>query len=163
MTAATSSARAPGSSAPATLDDLWEEVIGQPELVDALRAAAESPVHAYLLVGPEGSGRRAAAAAFAAELLVRSAAETAGGSLEAIQLGNGHCRSIEAKPNGAPAREHGRERAAGADPVDGRLQADVIHQVLWYGCSLGPGAGPLHAVLDAINRRQNTCRPSRRP
>jgi DNA polymerase-3 subunit delta' len=49
--------------------DLWSEVIGQPDAVDQLRAAAVSPVHAYLIVGPEGSGKRAAARAFAADLL----------------------------------------------------------------------------------------------
>lgn len=49
--------------------DLWSEVVGQPIAVEHLRAAARSPVHAYLLVGPEGSGKRAAARAFAAELL----------------------------------------------------------------------------------------------
>lgn len=73
MTAAASTT----TQGPATLDDLWDEVVGQPELVQSLRSAATSPVHAYLLVGPEGSGRRAAASAFAAELLVRSAMEGA--------------------------------------------------------------------------------------
>lgn len=52
-----------------TLDELWDEVVGQDVAVHQLRAAARSPVHAYLLAGPEGSGRRAAARAFAAELL----------------------------------------------------------------------------------------------
>jgi DNA polymerase-3 subunit delta' len=37
--------------------------------VAQLRAAARSPVHAYLLVGPPGSGKRPAARAFAAALL----------------------------------------------------------------------------------------------
>jgi len=49
--------------------DLWAEVVGQPVAVAELRAAARSPVHAYLLVGPRGSGKRALARAFAAALL----------------------------------------------------------------------------------------------
>lgn len=49
--------------------DLWADVVGQQEAVRQLRSAAQRPVHAYLLVGPEGSGKRAAARAFAAELL----------------------------------------------------------------------------------------------
>lgn len=49
--------------------DLWGQVVGQDGAVAQLRAAARNPVHAYLLVGPEGSGKRAAAHAFAAELL----------------------------------------------------------------------------------------------
>jgi DNA polymerase III subunit delta' len=56
-----------GSEHPAA--DLFAEVVGQPAALAALRAAAPRPVHAYLLVGPPGSGRRAAARAFAAALL----------------------------------------------------------------------------------------------
>ena len=55
---------------PAAVDDPWSPVVGQPRAVAALAAAVESPVHAYLLVGPPGSGKRAAAAAFAGELIV---------------------------------------------------------------------------------------------
>lgn len=49
--------------------DLWGDVVGQPAAVAELRAAVPSPVHAYLLVGPRGSGKRALARAFAAALL----------------------------------------------------------------------------------------------
>ena len=52
-------------------------MVGQPTAVSALGAAVEAPVHAYLLVGPGGTGRRAAAAAFAGELIV-AADERAG-------------------------------------------------------------------------------------
>ncbi len=48
---------------------LFADVIGQESAVSALRAAAVRPVHAYLLVGPPGSGKRAAAVSFAASLL----------------------------------------------------------------------------------------------
>ena len=49
--------------------DVWRDVIGQDAAVAQLAAAAVHPVHAYLLVGPAGSGKRAAARAFAALLL----------------------------------------------------------------------------------------------
>ena len=57
---------------PETVDpvDPWSEVVGQSRAVAALTAAVVSPVHAYLLVGPPGAGKRAAAAAFAGELIV---------------------------------------------------------------------------------------------
>jgi DNA polymerase III subunit delta' len=42
---------------------------GQPAAARALRAAAARPVHAYLLVGPPGTGKLAAAKAFAATLV----------------------------------------------------------------------------------------------
>jgi DNA polymerase-3 subunit delta' len=49
--------------------DVWADVVGQDRAVAQLAAAAANPVHAYLLVGPPGSGKRAAARAFAALLL----------------------------------------------------------------------------------------------
>ena len=49
----------------------------QPRARRALEAALGSPAHAYLFCGPRGSGKRAAARAFAAELL--AAAATADG------------------------------------------------------------------------------------
>lgn len=50
----------------------WAEVVGQDDAVALLRAAAGGdPVHAWLFVGPRGSGKQAAARAFAADLLAR--------------------------------------------------------------------------------------------
>jgi DNA polymerase-3 subunit delta' len=51
------------------LADPWDEVVGQPVAVAQLQAAVRQPVHAFLLVGPRGSGKRAAARAFAGDLL----------------------------------------------------------------------------------------------
>jgi DNA polymerase III subunit delta' len=48
---------------------LFAGVVGQPRAVAQLRAAAHRPVHAYLLHGPRGTGKRAAARAFGAALL----------------------------------------------------------------------------------------------
>jgi DNA polymerase-3 subunit delta' len=57
---------------------VWDEVVGQDEAVAALRAAAGSAArpavgmtHAWLFVGPPGSGRSVAARAFAAALQCR--------------------------------------------------------------------------------------------
>src|SRR3954467_10927146 len=55
---------------PQALGDATEN---QPGARAALAAALASPVHAYLLAGPPGSGRRSAARAFAAELLAQDA------------------------------------------------------------------------------------------
>ncbi len=49
--------------------DVFADVIGQDRAVAQLTAAAANAVHAYLLVGPAGAGKRAAARAFAALLL----------------------------------------------------------------------------------------------
>jgi DNA polymerase-3 subunit delta' len=48
---------------------VFDEVVGQEAAVAHLRAAVAAPVHAYLLVGPPGSGKRTAAVALAAALL----------------------------------------------------------------------------------------------
>jgi len=49
--------------------ELFAGVVGQPAAVRALRAAARRPVHAYLFLGPPGSGGQPAARGFAAALL----------------------------------------------------------------------------------------------
>jgi DNA polymerase-3 subunit delta' len=48
---------------------LYGGVVGQERAVSQLQAAAVAPVHAYLLVGPPGVGKRTAAQSFAAALL----------------------------------------------------------------------------------------------
>src|SRR5262245_954568 len=56
-------------TAPARDIDPWRDVVDQAAAIRQLEAAARAPVHAYLLVGPPGSGRRALARGFAAEVL----------------------------------------------------------------------------------------------
>jgi DNA polymerase-3 subunit delta' len=57
---------------------LYTEVPGQARAVAALEAAARRPVHAYLLVGPAGTGKSAAARRFAAALLTSPVASVPG-------------------------------------------------------------------------------------
>ena len=52
-----------------TAGAVFDRLVGQASAVGQLRAAARSPVHAYLLVGPPGGGKRPAARAFASALL----------------------------------------------------------------------------------------------
>ncbi|WP_103561574.1 DNA polymerase III subunit delta' [Actinomadura rubteroloni] len=62
---------------------VWDDVVGQDHVVAGLRRAAEgAPAHAWLFTGPPGSGRSAAARAFAAGL---QCADT--------PRGCGHCAS----------------------------------------------------------------------
>jgi DNA polymerase-3 subunit delta' len=73
-----------GGPAAERLDAAWAAVVGQARPVAVLRSAARRPVHAYLLVGPTGVGTRAAARAFAAEVL--AAAAPPGGEERAVAL-----------------------------------------------------------------------------
>lgn len=57
------------SAAAPEATDGWSAVLGQERAVAVLRAAAPEPLHAYLLVGPRGSGKHAAALAFAGDVL----------------------------------------------------------------------------------------------
>jgi len=57
----------PGLDSAAT--DVWATLEGQPRAAGLLAAAAAQPVHAYLFCGPRGTGKRAAALAFAAALI----------------------------------------------------------------------------------------------
>lgn len=51
------------------MTSVFDDIVGQEAAVAHLRAAVAAPVHAYLLVGPPGSGKRTAAMALAAALL----------------------------------------------------------------------------------------------
>lgn len=59
------------SAVDVSLEDLWDRVPGQGEAVAVLRSSVGSPTHAYLITGPEGSGKSELATAFAASLLAR--------------------------------------------------------------------------------------------
>ena len=51
---------------------VWDSVVGQDHAVNLLKQLVDSPVHGYLLVGPEGCGKEEAARAFAACLITGS-------------------------------------------------------------------------------------------
>ena len=51
------------------MSSVFDDVVGQESAVAHLRAAVAAPLHAYLFVGPPGSGKRTAAFALAAALL----------------------------------------------------------------------------------------------
>ena len=50
------------------VEQAWSTVVGQRDAVRTLRAWSRDPLHAYLFVGPSGTGKRQAARAFAAAI-----------------------------------------------------------------------------------------------
>jgi DNA polymerase-3 subunit delta' len=123
---------APGTSSSDALEAGWAGVVGQPEAVSRLRAAAASPVHAYLFVGPHGSGKRAAARAFAAELL---AAELTGADREravALALAGQHPDLVVVEPEGArisAPQARAIVNQAARSPVEGARQVLVLSEM----------------------------------
>lgn len=72
---------------------VWDEVVGQPDAVEELSAAARDPsamTHAWLFTGPPGSGRSVAARAFAA-------------ALQCPEHGCGHCAACHTVLSGTHA------------------------------------------------------------
>ncbi|MGH9120455.1 MAG: DNA polymerase III subunit delta' [Acidimicrobiales bacterium] len=110
---------------------LFDEVVGQPEAVATLQAALVRPVHAYLFLGPPGSGKAAASRAFAAGLLC--AADASGDPLcDSCRraLGGVHPDVVVVEREGAFIRlDEAVEvvRLAARSPVEGRRKVLILN------------------------------------
>lgn len=109
----------------------WDTVVGQDHAVAQLRAAAANPVHAYLLVGPAGSGKRAAAVAFAGVVLAVDAARRGADPDRALALARAenHPDLAVFEPEGASLRVSDAEaitKAASRSPVEGSRKVLVL-------------------------------------
>ena len=102
--------------------DPWADVVGQDRAVARLQALAERPVHAYLLVGPPGSGKRSLAVAFAAELLAQVAEPDDRARLVRLALAERHPDLVVVERAGATVRVEEAEeliRRAVRTPTEG--------------------------------------------
>ncbi len=112
---------------PAALLDATEH---QPGARAALVAALAEPVHAYMLAGPPGSGKRAAARAFAAELLAAGAPEPEDARRRALADPSPHPDLVWLSPPGTQHLvDEIRQRvitAAAYRPFEGERRAFVI-------------------------------------
>jgi DNA polymerase-3 subunit delta' len=102
----------------------------QPAARAALAAALRSPVHAYLLAGPPGSGKRRSARAFAAELLAASAPDPDDARRRALADPSPHPDLVWLAPRGTQHLvDEVRERvitAAAYRPFEGARRVFVI-------------------------------------
>jgi len=144
-----------GAAAP----ELFAGVVGQDSAVAHLQAAAAAPLHAYLFVGPSGTGTRAAARAFAAALLCREGGCTTCRDCR-LALSGGHPDLEEIEPErtriSAEQARAIRERAALASVEGGRrvIVVDEVETVVEAGPMLlktleEPRAGVVFVLLAA--------------
>jgi DNA polymerase-3 subunit delta' len=130
-------------SAPTVSDispDLFTEVIGQDRAVAQLRAAAMSPVHAYLFVGPPGSGRRVAARAFAAALLAPPGAGRDDRSAH-LALDGHHPDVLEVEREGASISTKQADdiiRAAFLSPLEGERKVLILDEFHLMTAAVAP-------------------------
>lgn len=108
---------------------IWAGVTGQERAVAQLQAAVEGPVHAYLLVGPRGSGKRAAAIAFAAELLAADRPPDDAERTVRLALAEAH-RDLEVVEREGPfitvAQARDIVRRASLSPTEGTRRVMVL-------------------------------------
>jgi DNA polymerase III subunit delta' len=104
----------------------------QPRAAFALTAALTAPGHAYLFRGPRGSGKAAAARAFAAELLAEGVADPDDARRRALLDPSPHPDLVWLRPPGAQHLvEDVREqviRAASLSPAEGSRRVFVIEE-----------------------------------
>lgn len=126
----------------ATELDPWAGIVGQRRAVAQLRSSAAAPVHAYLLVGPSGSGKRALAAAFAGALL-REAGETPADRTRHVQLalGERHPDLVIIEREGASilaAEARSVRDLAARKPIESDRKVLVLDEFHLVSESVGP-------------------------
>ncbi len=107
-------------------------IVGQDVATAQLASAAENPVHAYLFLGPRGSGRAAAALAFAAEVLSTGLDGPAEERTRRLATDGTHPDVITIEAEGAALRVSEAEaitRQASISPVEGSRKVIVVHGV----------------------------------
>jgi len=106
------------------------DVLGQPDTTRRLKLAAEQPVPAYLFLGPDGSGKRSAAAQFAGELFARSRPDDAARHRR-LAVGEQHPDLVIVERAGATiSTEQTREvvRLTALSPVDAGCKVIVLDE-----------------------------------
>ncbi|RBY96130.1 DNA polymerase III subunit delta' [Blastococcus sp. TF02-8] len=119
------------SAVTAPAEGVWAQVIGQPAVVEELRAAVADPAamtHSWLFTGPPGSGRSVAARAFAAALQCPDGGDGTCHECRTVLAGT-HADVHVIVPDGlsiGAAEARGLIRVAGRAPSGGRWQVVLV-------------------------------------
>lgn len=110
------------------MSSVYDEVIGQDRAVEQLRKAAVQPVHAYLFVGPPGTGKLAAARGFAAQLLCPNGGDGTCDVCRRVLAGVHPDVVVVEREGAALSVNHAREisRLAARSPVEGHRKVLVL-------------------------------------
>lgn len=115
-----------------SLDDPWAAVPGQEVAVAQLRAAADEPVHAYLFLGPPGSGKEQAARIFAGEVLAAAAISAEDAARHrSLAATDAHPDVVVVQREGASISVKQAEdiiRMASLKPIEGRRKVLVLDE-----------------------------------
>ncbi|MBI2169219.1 MAG: hypothetical protein HYU28_06920 [Actinobacteria bacterium] len=115
---------------------MWERVEGQERAVELLQRAAASPSHAYLFVGPPGSGVSEAVRCFAAALVCPSG-------------GCGACRSCERALVGR------HPDVTEVDVPEAQVRLEHVHEAVVEPVLLTPVEGPRKVMVVFEAERMN--------
>ena len=113
---------------------VWDDVIGQDDALAVVRASVDDPVHAYLFVGPHGSGKRSLARAFAAALVSAGYEGEDAARQARMVLQRTHSDVSEFEPEGAA------------------LRAEEVDEILRTAMRSSVEGGPKVLVLDGFDR-----------
>ncbi len=110
-------------------ESVWARVVGQPEAVAFLSRAAADPVHAYLFVGPTGSGKLEAARAFAALLVDPSGDPQRRDARLALAGEHPDVREVQ-RVGAAISKEQAEDivHLAALSPVEGRRKVLILDE-----------------------------------
>lgn len=111
--------------------DVFDAVIGQDVAVARLRAAADAPVHAYLFLGPRGTGSRQAALGFAGLLLSDGSDGSAADRHRRLAINGIHPDLVIVEPQGVQFRDDEAMaviKHASTSPVEGARKVIVIDE-----------------------------------
>jgi DNA polymerase III subunit delta' len=126
--------------------NIWSAVVGQQHAISLLEGAARQPVHAYLFVGPPGTGKNQAARAFAA-LLVDPTGDPDGRDAR-LALAGAHPDVREVQRVGASISvDQASEviRAASLSPTEGARKVLILDE---FHLLAGPAAAMLLKTIE---------------